>query len=267
MSRFRLGPAISFDRVAEIYESSRGRPAETSRRVAELLRTRFGFDKILDVGVGTGRLIAPCFANPPVELVGVDVSAIMLKHAVRKGLRAAVRADARSLPFKDGAIDRTISTHLLHLAAEWQLVLEEISRVTRLEYLSVLESESGAPNLQQEYLAIAEQAGCNVDSPGITERELAKLLKPNEILPIPPEEYQFDADSKIIELESRAFHRQWMVPDEVHNAIIEELRRSYGGKVVTAQLNLSLVAWEIPRIREFVRGSRVAANPDLALGD
>jgi SAM-dependent methyltransferase len=71
--------------------------------------------RILDVGVGSGRLLpwldAALPADVPTELWGVDLSPRMMAAAFRIPVRSAPRlllADAHALPFPDGAFDRVI---------------------------------------------------------------------------------------------------------------------------------------------------------------
>ncbi len=166
--------AISFDRVAPIYEATRRRPPEIERHVSRTLAGILRGGRCLDVGVGTGRIAGPILEAERIDLVGIDVAPRMLARARSHGVRSLARADARSLPFRD----RSMTTHLLHLVEEWPRVLGEIARVTEREYLSVIEHERAVPDLMEEYRRGAEAAGLRGAPPGLAERTLAERLPP-----------------------------------------------------------------------------------------
>jgi demethylmenaquinone methyltransferase / 2-methoxy-6-polyprenyl-1,4-benzoquinol methylase len=85
--------------------------------------------RVLDVGAGTGRSLAEVrrAVGPSGLAVGVDFTEAMLVRA--RGHR--VLADALRLPFPDRAFDAALSAFALRDVADQQVVLEEMSRVTR----------------------------------------------------------------------------------------------------------------------------------------
>lgn len=91
-------------------------------------------DRVLDVGCGTGTLIAAIAREQPdAQLAGVDLVPAMLEVARTKldpevSLQAA---RAESLPFEDAAFDLVVSNSVLHFVREPNRALGEMYRVVR----------------------------------------------------------------------------------------------------------------------------------------
>jgi ubiquinone/menaquinone biosynthesis C-methylase UbiE len=101
------------------------------QRLDELLPLA-GDERVLDVGAGTG---AFAFALSPRvrEVVAVDSDAAMAERARRDAPANVdvVEADAERLPFEDFSFDLAIAARTLHHTARPELVIAELSRVTR----------------------------------------------------------------------------------------------------------------------------------------
>jgi ubiquinone/menaquinone biosynthesis C-methylase UbiE len=136
-------PVRNFDRVADIYDESRGWPSDVSTQIGAglyALLAPFAQGKrlrVVEVGAGTGRVLGPLAAHP-VWAVGVDVSAGMLARLREKvatngraGSAYPVLGDVRQLPLADGQFDAGLFVHILHLVQPWQAVLAEVRRVVR----------------------------------------------------------------------------------------------------------------------------------------
>src|SRR5213593_3164996 len=126
---------VSFDRAVEYYDRTRSNPESTQRRLTSVLAGELaGRGRVLEIGVGTGRVALPLHAAG-VRLVGVDVSTAMMGRLVQKaGGRAPfplVRADALRLPFAPGSFDGALAAHVLHQIEEWPGALLELQRVVR----------------------------------------------------------------------------------------------------------------------------------------
>ena len=120
--------SISFDRIADRYDETRG-GEDRGRSIAADLHAHLRPDElVLDVGVGTG-LVALGLRALGHRVVGIDLSPAMLRQAwARLGPVVAV-ADAARLPIRSGAIAQAVSVWVLHLVGELPAVFGEVARV------------------------------------------------------------------------------------------------------------------------------------------
>src|SRR5262249_60862962 len=88
--------------------------------------------RLLDGGCGTGhdtRALAAA-AGPEGVAIGIDASAVMLKAARTRG-GAYLQADARTLPYDEGAFDGTRIDRVLQHVAGPEDAVRELVRVPR----------------------------------------------------------------------------------------------------------------------------------------
>ena len=99
------------------------------------LRPRPG-DTLIDIGCGTG-YFARRFALDGHAVTGVDVDPAMVDFARQHaaGGDEYLRADARRLPFADGAFDLSISVTALCFIREQRTALAEMLRVSRRRFV------------------------------------------------------------------------------------------------------------------------------------
>jgi SAM-dependent methyltransferase len=126
--------SVAFDRAADYYDETRGFPPGEDIPVADLFR-RAGkltpASRVLEVGVGTGRIALPLAAHVRAVL-GVDLARPMLERLRAKRTAEPVypvQGDAVRLPFPDGAFDAVVACHVFHLIPDWQIALREVARV------------------------------------------------------------------------------------------------------------------------------------------
>jgi ubiquinone/menaquinone biosynthesis C-methylase UbiE len=123
-----------YDRLAPDYERHWARYVQASTQ-ATLERVQLGPDQsLLDVGCGTGLLLARLLAQQPTaKLTGVDLSPGMVAQA-RARLPSTVPvlvADAEALPFPTSSFDFVVSVSSFHFWSSPGLGLMELRRVLR----------------------------------------------------------------------------------------------------------------------------------------
>jgi ubiquinone/menaquinone biosynthesis C-methylase UbiE len=122
--------SISFDRIADRYDETRGGERRGQHMAAEIDPYFGPARRVLEVGVGTG-IVAVALARLGRSVVGVDISAEMLGRAHdRIGSRVA-RADAHTLPVPPTSVDAAYLVWVLHLVADPPAVIAECARVLR----------------------------------------------------------------------------------------------------------------------------------------
>jgi ubiquinone/menaquinone biosynthesis C-methylase UbiE len=107
--------------------------------VSDFLAVWDGADPVIDVGTGTAQIpIELCRRSPTAHVVGVDAAESMLevgrKNISRAGLAARIMlqlADAKRLPFEEGAFGAVMSNSIVHHIPEPAEVLSEMIRVRR----------------------------------------------------------------------------------------------------------------------------------------
>lgn len=111
----------SFDRVAHLYDATRSRDGGPDSAVAAGLAGIFGAGhpppRVLEVGVGTGRLAVPLAAHG-VRVLGLDVSRAMLTVMRKAGTPDGVMAEAARLPVRPASCDGALFVHILHLVPD-----------------------------------------------------------------------------------------------------------------------------------------------------
>lgn len=241
--------AISFDRVANVYDRTRSLPDEVMSRLVETLTAELdGRKEILDLGVGTGRLAAP-LQKAGFEVVGIDISRKMTSKAKEKHVENLLLADACSFPFKDHAFDVTISVHLLHLINEWQKTLREVCRVTRHSMVSLYYAHKDP--VRQKYYQLLKLHGHEPRRPGRSEQELKSLIKPEKLLFVAS--YDTFADEQIANLEHGTSSSQWEIPSQVNKQVVSELKTEFAGK--TFCQDLYLLVWTTSSLKAYIKSN------------
>ena len=125
----------AFEKLAPYYDLIASPISGLREQVADCIAQR-GDSGVLDVATGTGAQ-ALAFARRGHDVVGVDLSAAMIRVAQKKNRDGKVRfdvADATDLPYPNGRFDVTCISFALHdmpLTIR-EKVLKEMVRVTRL---------------------------------------------------------------------------------------------------------------------------------------
>jgi SAM-dependent methyltransferase len=173
--------SLSFDRVADLYDATRGYPPEVASAIAAAM-VRMGQlgvgAEALEVGIGTGRIALPLLAEG-VNVTGVDISERMLAKLDAKytELRATAAgsgygrlvvrvADMTTLPFANDAFDAVVAVHVFHLVAGWLQALDEVLRVLRATGTMLLgqdvhrgEDRARMGDIEERWLALLVELG------------------------------------------------------------------------------------------------------------
>ncbi len=246
--------AISFDRVAEKYDSTRALPDEVMKEILAAFERMMSRDTlILDAGVGTGRFMLP-MQEHDFEVVGIDVSEKMLARAREKGVQNLLRGNLCHLPFMDDSFQFSFSVHVLHLIRDWRCALSEIGRVTTDEYLSVLSEKSNSPaqGIRNTYEEACKDLGFDVHHVGLRERELPDLLPPDSYMKLVVFEHTIDVPSLIDEYQNRLFSEQWVIPEDIHEQAMDVVRERFEGVRSLQEIeDIRIATWDASRIRNF----------------
>jgi ubiquinone/menaquinone biosynthesis C-methylase UbiE len=127
----RLHNRAYYDEFSQRYEHGRhdGYHALIDALEIELALRYATGKRVLEAGCGTG-LILRALAPHAERAVGIDLSAGMLSHARRRGLRVA-QASVTELPFADASFDVVCSFKVLAHVQPIAQAVAELSRVTR----------------------------------------------------------------------------------------------------------------------------------------
>lgn len=124
-----------FDRAVSFYDRTRGLPPAAEAALADVLRAgtplRPG-SRVLELGVGTGRIALPLVRQNRYCYTGIDLSRAMMEELRRKLTNERidlVQADMACLPFAAESFEAVVAVHVFHLVERWQAALEEVRRV------------------------------------------------------------------------------------------------------------------------------------------
>ena len=118
------------------------------RGLVEVGKIRPG-ERVLDLGAGTGRFAF--LLHPSNLVVALDSSREMLAIAHAKAPFACVRADGHRLPLRGDAIDVTVIVMVLQHLDNYELVLQEVARVSHRVVIAT-------SDLSTRTLSIVEEA-------------------------------------------------------------------------------------------------------------
>jgi len=128
--------AARYDRIAPIYDLMEVLMERTAKGWRELLWAQAEGERILEVGVGTGKNM-PYYPKGP-KITAIDLSTRMLQRARRRAEREGVevellQVDAQALDFPDKSFDTVVATFVFCSVPDPVLGLRELGRVTKRE--------------------------------------------------------------------------------------------------------------------------------------
>jgi len=242
--------AVSFDRVAGIYDATRwsGVPPEIMEKLLNTMKDLFaGCRTILDVGIGTGRF-AEYFNNSGFNVVGIDVSLYMMAKAREKKLRDLVRADAHRLPFRDSTFDGAVMVHVLHLVRDWVQVVGEVGRVTGRVIVAEVEGGEGF-SPRSRYLELRKAMGYRLVRFSDGEAGLRRVVPPATVKLVGDYWREVNVHEEIDSFDKRKSSVSWDVPAEVNDRIIQRLHSENPEKTVRRREIVEVVGWDPAQLR------------------
>jgi ubiquinone/menaquinone biosynthesis C-methylase UbiE len=237
-----MNSSLSFDRAADIYDSTREFPeAIASRGIQTILEAAGPGARVLDVGTGTGRISVPLLRGGA-DVIGCDISPKMMAVLRQKhpGARLA-EADGSRLPFASGHFDAVTTCHVMHLIGRWRAALEEYRRVLKQGgvYINARTEETDEESPGQRISAFWESRvasyGASSKRPGVQSkgelhealREMGAALQEVEVVRYARPQSVRNAVERIAE---RVDSPTWMVPEPVFSSTVRELREWAAGE-------------------------------------
>lgn len=231
---------ISFDRAASTYEATRGFPPGVAEQVAQAATALVGGPaaRVLEVGIGTGRIGRPLAARGP-RVVGVDLSRAMmtqLRHLAPNGTPRPqlVQGEASRLPLATASLDAAVAAHVFHLIPDWRGTLREVRRVLRaggplLNGFDWRPPDSPSSRIFDHWRGLLRERGCDPHGPGARDFDDIKshLLAEGAAL----EEVRVGSWTvtrsvahALETIEHRTWSSTWTVPEDFFPACLAELR-------------------------------------------
>jgi SAM-dependent methyltransferase len=215
-------PGTSFDRVADIYDETRG-GERRGRHFADTLAPLIVGPTVVELGIGTG-VIAHGLARHGVDVVGFDLSAPMMRAAVERiGPRVAV-ADVDRLPLADASVDTAFFVWVLQLVPNPFATLTEAARVVRPggRVIAILSNGEYAPDDEVSPIVDA-LAALRVDRLGrddIVGAELAGLSLVEQGW-TGWDEFPSSVTEQIEGIENRIYSSMFDVDDDTWESVVE----------------------------------------------
>jgi ubiquinone/menaquinone biosynthesis C-methylase UbiE len=242
--------AVSFDRVAGIYDATRwsGIPPEIMKKLLGAMNELLAdCSTVLDVGIGTGRF-AEYLNDSGFNVVGIDVSLSMMGKAKEKRIRNLVQADAHHLPFRDRAFDGALMIHVLHLVRDWARVVREVGRVTEKVIVAEVEGGEGF-SPRSRYLELRREMGYPLDRFNDGEAGLRRVVPPSILRLIGDYRTEIEVHEEIDSFDRRKSSVSWGIPVEVNDRIIKQLHSENPEKTVRRREVVEVVGWDPAQLR------------------
>jgi ubiquinone/menaquinone biosynthesis C-methylase UbiE len=229
----------SFDRVAHLYDETRGIPAEAERGIADgialLLRSVSPTPHLVEVGIGTGRIAVP-LVERGVRVTGIDISTKML--AILRGKRPdidATIAEAARPPFRDGSFDAALFVHVLHLVPDPEATIRATLALVRGSGLMIEAGDDREQSLRSQAdelirSTVEELSGVDIGGWAPYARGAQLFV---EVMREAREEVRTErlaqwtsstTGQRMIErLKRRDYSSSWKIPDAVMPALLERV--------------------------------------------
>lgn len=165
----------SFDRVADVYDETRGLPRDVERAIAGGI-ARLVFDAatkphLLEVGIGTGRIAVPLAAEG-IAVTGIDISPKMLAQLLAKRRDIdVILAEASRPPLHHDVFDALLFVHILHLVPDAEATLRATLPLLRIGGVVLYGGDDGQVGRRAEAEAIIRRAALDISGIALSEWE------------------------------------------------------------------------------------------------
>jgi SAM-dependent methyltransferase len=250
-----------FDRISAVYDETREPLSDEALDKAAVILSNDGCSRILEVGVGTGRIAKPLLQRS-FEIVGVDLSKGMLAKAQEKGIESLVMGDANHLPFQDKTFDAVTLAHVLHLLENPAETFEKLARVARKEIVVFVRKREGSLQvggeersaLRAAFRRAAEEMGYTLPSRAgdwrdrfRREIEFLSSYPPSELITLQDIPVVSTLGERLSFFEKRAFGYPADIPDDVFRRLIEKVRSSIDAtKEIRYRRVEQMAIWRLP---------------------
>lgn len=247
--------SAEFDEISAVYDATRDPLSTTSVEAIVATLRLWGIRRLVEVGVGTGRVAAPLLERG-LEVTGIDAAPGMLARARAKGIHRLVQGNAYRLPFGDQAFDAALFVHVLHILDDPVVALTEACRVSRVGAAGLVRpptGEEGAerfPRPRRILMDLLREDG--VDLPARahegprTERRLITEHPPDRLVTVTDEWVTEPLVDDLRMFEQRASRWTLNVPPEKLARAIAKARLQVGDGTRTYRRVLALALWEHP---------------------
>ena len=239
----------SFDRVAHVYDETRGMPADVERAIgggiARLLFEASPRPRLLEVGIGTGRMATPIAAEG-VHVTGMDISRKMLARLCEKRADVDVMlAEASRPPLRPRVFDALLFVHILHLVPDAEATLRATLPLLRPRGLVLFGSDEGQIAKRPEAERLIRQAAADIagvalsdwvesrEHAHVTERVLGEFGATARRITLAKWRRVGTGRAMLTRLERQDYSSSWKIPKAALPAIIErvapQLDALYGG--------------------------------------
>jgi SAM-dependent methyltransferase len=219
----RAGRSLSFDRVADVYDATRGGAERAARHAALVAPHLDRGQPVLEIGVGTGA-VATALVDRGFACRGVDISRAMIRHAHDRLGPVVMVADASRLPLRDASVPEALSVWVLHLVGDLDAVVGDVARVLKPGGRWVIIPAGGAapgePDLVDGLVLPLEAKlyGVARVGPRPSEQRLraaaaAAGLLVESVDPAPPAMYEESPADRAANLEQRTYSMCWHLDD------------------------------------------------------
>jgi len=239
----------SFDRVADVYDETRGLPPEVERQIADgisaALRQVAPRPRLLEVGVGTGRIAVP-LAAAGVRVTGIDIAPKMLARLRAKRADIDVMlAEASRPPLRPASFDAALFVHILHLVPDPEATVRATLPLVRPAGVLIEAGDTRSRGIREEgddiiAQVVRELSGVDLsrDAPHLRgsaafEQVLREAGARVERIELATWTGRTRARRMLERLARRDYSSAWQIPEEALPAVVERatplLGELYGG--------------------------------------